>query len=417
MWTMKRAALGLCALLGCSYHDGPNAIGGVQVVVLRDDLPVDNAVVIFHDSNGRMLSTAHTDGNGTVSGDISTLGMVTVIDPGLQERFTTVTRVSIGARLEVPLRAVSNPGPPAGTLTITPPALLPPQAVKFEVHTSCGREYTTRFPATIQLYERCDDEIPVLITARAESAHFEDPGRPLAYSAGATLGASYSPAPWSTACKQVAIASDLELAIELWPRLRGHTLRYVDLDYCQLDPPPGGFTVHPALDFGDGGVIYASAFVGSSRTTTMFGDMPSPPTMLWLTREHDLLIGDSELVRNSGSDIAWSTSPSLAVADAVIADVRWMRTHRERVHWRFVLPPDATTIVVPELPADVQDSQALDAAVTDGITLRYIEASWFDTYDRVHGELPLLLEPQRHELPAGGRIRDHVESLQPGAEL
>ena len=204
-----------------------------------------------------MLGTTRTDTTGHASGEISTWGMVTVVDPKFPQQLTTITRVALGATLEVPLTSTSEATDPVGSLAIAAPATSPPpETFGYSIKAPCADGGALTLPTTIPLYAGCDAEFPVLITARTENQNLEDPGRALAYVAGHAIGGTFQPGAWSTQCKQIAVATELSMSLQLWPRLDGYVFHYVDLGFCSTT-----LSTLPSLDFAEGGVAYAWGYV------------------------------------------------------------------------------------------------------------------------------------------------------------
>jgi len=383
-----------------------------MVSVLRDELPVPDAAVVFHDAYGRVLGTTRTDSTGHASGEISTWGMVTVVDPRFPQRLTTITHVALGAALEVPLTPVYTPAPQVGTLAIAAPATSPPaETFQYSIQTPCASDGALTLPATIPLYEGCAPEFPVLITARTQNQNLEDPGRALAYVAGQAIDGTFQPGAWSTQCKQIAVATELSMSLQLWPRLDNYVFRYVDLGFCPASP-----SMLPSLDFAEGGVAYAFGYVQGAplRTASLLRDLATVPASLELPRT-ELLIGDVELTRFDGKGAVWTSDPALADADAVDAKLTWSPSAGTYVEWRFVLPRDATSAPVPELPAELRTWTTLDGATEVILDLRYLDASWLASLQDVEAELPLMLDGARSKRgpAAGGSLRDYTEQIHP----
>ncbi|HEY5951945.1 MAG TPA: hypothetical protein VIV40_40895 [Kofleriaceae bacterium] len=411
---MRAPVLAVLALVGCTDDNPPIERGVVTVHVVRDELPVREAAVVFHDASGHVLSSARSDANGVVVGEISTWGMVTVVDPDLAHRLTTITRVAIGSTLEVPLTPVQNPGPEVGTLTINAPTSPPPaDTFQYDVQTPCGNTWITALPATMPLYSGCGVDIPVLLTARTMNQSLEDPGHALAYAAGYAANRVFAPSAWSTSCAQVALTTDVSMQVQLWPRLGGHAFRWADTGFCAYAPP-----AQPTLDFGEGAIASVFSYVDGSpnRTTSLLRDFTDVPASLQITSGTDLLIGDVD-ARIDATGATWTEDAALADTDTVDATLTWSVTAQDYVVWRFVLPRDATRAVVPELPDELDGWGALANANDVIVELRYVDASWLDNLDAVHRELPLLLDggASKRDLPRGSTLRDFVEKIYPDA--
>ncbi|HEY5922341.1 MAG TPA: hypothetical protein VIV11_11750 [Kofleriaceae bacterium] len=404
---MRSAALALVILTACSPDDdGPKGERGpVTVTVLRNEFPVPDAAVVFHTADGTLLGTSRTDATGTVTGEITTWSMVTVIDPIFPNDLVTITRVALGATLELPLDS-QGPGEPVGTLTISASASTPPpSAERYSIYTPCTSNVgVSVLPATIDVYARCGAEFPVIIVARAASQNLEDPGMPLAYVAGRATSGAFQPGTWSNTCAQVGVSTELTMSIELWPRLHGFVFRDADLGFC-----PTTTTSEPTLDFSEGAVADAYANLDAPlRTTSVLRDYAQVPAVLQIPRR-DLLVGDVALISLDETGAQWSSEMAPSEADAIDAKLTWPPANSSYLNWRVVLPRDATTAVLPAIPDELRVWDVLDTSDA-AVSLRYVDASWLDTLDEIERELPLVLEGRR-PLPADGTLRDYIERL------
>jgi hypothetical protein len=296
-------------------------------------------------------------------------------------------------------------------MMIEPPATAAPTgAVSFDVRAPCVDDaVVASFPASVSTFGRCDADVPVVLIARGPMT-FEDPGEPLAFAtarAGTDLVAR--PSAWSTACKQVVVGSDLGMDVALWPRFVTHTFRGIDLYFC----PPAGEAV-PALDLGEGAVVRAIGYARSPNySVSLLKDFAAVPASVEIDSRSDLLTGELELDAFDAAGARWRRDGSLANADAVDVTLEWPHELINFVVWRFVLPPDATSVAVPEIPAELATWGTIESGLHGIVTVRHVEASWLIGLADVHGDLPLVLDgmQSKRDIPRASALRDAVHTF------
>jgi hypothetical protein len=411
---MKRVALALIAVVGCADDEsGSVERGNVTVHVLRDELAVQGADIVFHDAYGRVLGTARSNELGLATAEITAGGMVTVLDPDFAQRLTTITRVGIGTTLEIPLTPVQAVGSRINTITIDAPTTpAPDETADYVIQTPCGAEGATSLPMTIALPAGCGPGSPIVIIARTLPQNLEDPGRSLAYIATKIGPDSRArPLAWSTHCEQVALDADVQMSLQLWPRFGNHAFRWLDLGFCGNTAP-----AQPTLDFSEGVVAHAVAYIdgSSQRTSSVLRDFMTLPSALQITSA-DLLSGSIDAIDFDGKGASWTSDPSLADADLIDATLSWLVAPTDYVVWRVVLAPDALGTYVPDVPEALDMWGTLDGATDVTLELRYADASWLDDLAAVHRELPLMLggATSQREIPRGSSLREFVRKLYP----
>ena len=127
----------------------------------------------------------------------------------------------------------------------------------------------------------------------------------------------------------------------------------------------------------------------------------------------ELLVGDLELVRFDDPVQSGPTDAALLDTDAIDAKLTWSPSPGTYVQWRFVLPSDATTAFVLEIPDALRIWGTLVGPVE--VKLRYLEASWLPSLQGIEDKLPLMLDGalSKRALAIGGSMRDFTQQLYP----
>ena len=403
--------LAFVVVVGCTGDDKAGN-GHISVVVSRDARPVPGAPVILHGAAGDVRALTTTDEAGRIEADLAVPAMVTVGDPAWPARLVTITDVIGDTELDVPLgpTATYDPGPAIGTLTIDAPSTAAPVGTAgISVHTPCGTFDAPSFPVELPLYSGCATRnMPVMLVAFSENISLEDPGVALAYIAGSSDALSrWSPGAWSKACTQALASNDETISMRLWPRLAGHTFRYVLPTFCSVNDPPAGYTAYAVAALRDGVVAEAGGYVDGSpmRWTNVVSTYAALPNTIAL----DPLIGIATLDRFEANTITWTRDSGLSSADAIDAKLEWS-VSGTYVQWQFVMPGDVTELAVPELPADVQTWGTLADATSVVFTLRYFDASWTDNIHLLHDSLPMLVGS---EVDPTETLRDYRQTFYP----
>lgn len=427
----KRWLLVAFLVAGCSGSDTPPLTGTVTVAVVRDGRPIPAAAVVFHDPDGAVVGRGTTDAAGVVIGEVPTGGMVTVLDPDLAKNLVTLTAVTPGpARLEVPLDTSLQlpPGPEAGTLTIPAAGALPAGTDHVAIETGCGMFDAPTLPATVPITADCITmarAVPVIVTAWEPPGDLEHPGDSLAAFAGLAVapsgssGFALATAAWSTDCAQLDVETDPLMSVQLQTRLGGLEFRSTPGGYCQVTQPATGYA-YSTYDFGEGITVNGFAYpAGQSNRGEMFRTrFDDLPATLAISEATDLLVGDVDMTGFDGNGASWTTDSALADADVIMAALAWSTPDQSYVTWRFILPPDATAAIRPELPDDLVTWPALDTAVDHVAEVRWHDAPWLPDFDGIEHTLPAVLDPAPRVLyqPVGTSLRWYRELFYPDAQ-
>jgi hypothetical protein len=414
----------LVFVVGCSHHtSAPEPTGPLAVVVTRNAAPVAGATVAFGDVDGALRATAITDASGAAATDLA-VAQVTVIDPGQPTRLFTVAHVQPGTAITIPLDAIPNPAlPTIAMLTVQAPPNAPPTGTfDYLVQTGCGSYFADALPKTIAIAAECigrDGNVPVVLEAETQNTSLENPGMPVAFSAGLATpsGSNFALAPpaWSTGCRGIDIANPKPMSLQVWPRYDGLELRGADAAFCHPIASAGFDYAYPLIDLDPGVTVATFGYVsGSLRMTFKTLDLPTTPSHVAAEHDPDVLSGDAELHVLDANGAAWSASPELAAADLVLAELSYSRATQTFVRWRIVEPSWATVADLPELPASAGD-YGLAAATRRFGELHFIDASWLGNFTDSQRALTIVLDPASAgtRLPIGGWVREYREQFYP----
>src|SRR5258706_6742683 len=188
---MRPTLLAFGLVVGCSASPpaGTEPMAPISVIVTRNAAPIAGATVVFGDNDGHVRATATTDVHGAAATDLA-VAQVTVIDPGEPTRLFTVAHVRTSGAITIPLDSIPNPPLTAtiGQLVVAAPPGAPPAGTfEYAIHIGCTTYGAQTLPKTIAVAAEClgrDGKVPVRIEARTEPKSLEDPGMPLAFSAG-----------------------------------------------------------------------------------------------------------------------------------------------------------------------------------------------------------------------------------------
>lgn len=414
--------------------------GGPSAVNVRvthpDKTPVENVHVIFHDKAGAVLDEKTTQNAGVVSAFVPAGSQVTVVlGTPTQPRLVTITDVEPGDNLLAidtsPIENLANsklvsvdsvtPGAPVGTMF-------------YEVSVGGCTSTTGSFPTNISLIARCVGAGTVPIVVRAvndgnstegfayqKNVNLLDAGVPDGAAADSGLLSVNVSGAWQDAAvgSQNVSATNAPdsgyMTMTFSELVSGVALpqtAYPDMDGGQAD---ASFIAHPA--FAD--ALQSETFiVGRVGTGVSYnGVAVREGASLSGSRTHDLSqllpkiddagIEDGGALRPIAS---WTSSASLAGADGAIVQMGW----NEAIDggyvygtWTFVVPPTATSVTPPVLPAAYQAyAPSATSYVYQPPVVTVVEASFIKDYSELRqlaGSLP----------PSEGLINDNGTNLTP----
>lgn len=402
---MRASTLVALALVaGC--RSGNGHAGSVIVDVFAGDRVAPDVTVVSHTPSGQLVDFTTADPAGRADIDVDADSLVSVIFPAQIAASTPVisviTTVPPTDHSELAVHGpVDSRSPPlvVGILRLDGPALA--GATYFDVTLGCTTVRVASLPATIDVAScnmGTDQNLDILVRGYHDIGG--DPPAPIldGYGAGRvamTDGvAMLAVTAWETTGAPVAI-SGLPASLD-W------TMHVDGLDF--VDEPMGATShaytglqvdstsVHAAMPSAHGAVITTTTSSGVPTSVVLAADDFLPPL--------DVVPAMPTLMHAE-----WGASPS--GGDALNLHASW--TNVQRVVWDAILPPDATSVTLPDLGGDYGAAINPTSILPTDIVLRAIDSSALDGFAAVRAagiraEETLQVSPIVDET-VGGQVR------------
>jgi hypothetical protein len=125
-------------------------------------------------------------------------------------------------------------------------------------------------------------------------------------------------------------------------------------------------------------VSFARRFAGGTTTHALDLTQGVLPQLSTLT-----LTGTTRAV------VTWTATGSLAVADSGVVNIPWDQPYdggTDRITWTFIVPPDALSLTLPELPAPLAAFAPTADATFRQLTAAFFESDLLPGYDAVRAQ-------------------------------
>jgi hypothetical protein len=403
------------------------------VVVTDAGVPVPGVTVVFQDAAGTLVGTAVTGADGKASAVVVAGSQITVVTGTTgNRRLLTYLGVKPGDVLNVALpniRAVSvtlaasNPG---GTPSVV--------AGNFDCY---GNPPVSGGQTVLALRPSCitGPVFPVLAISTAALA-------PITYysflkgvapaASGATNVAGLSA--W-------AAGTPYSVNVTNAPNLPGASahLGQIANNQSAASAAPGfvlaagagtaSFSVAPGYaDAYQGEVQFTDYPPGFLRTVSFAKRVATGGAMQALDLTPGVLpqLASLTVTGTTRAVVTWTATSSLAATDGGAVSVTWMQPYdggSEAITWTFIVPPDALTLTLPELPAALAAFAPDPAAPVLTPSVAFVESDLLPSYDAVRlqagafglGNAPtgmLSAGLKSPALPAAGTLR--ITAIAPG---
>ncbi|MBS2019707.1 MAG: hypothetical protein JST00_42990 [Deltaproteobacteria bacterium] len=412
-----------------SSTDSGTGATGVTVTTVRYGKPVPNVRVIFHDSAGKPIADLKTDASGKLAAATAP-AQVTVIgrgdDASQAAMLVTYTAVAAGDNLVVDLQPAETLSPPRGRFSTTVPLNMDVFAHRADVTRFCrgGGPFPLTDPSIVNLKELClGAKNTILVEGRS------DVGETVAYtwkkglsapSAGQTENVTVDE-PWSTG-QVFALQAINAPAVGA---VSGRTIVISDGASFAIRSNPlslGGVTALggeprrvPPVAFAP--TVQAAVFAEIDK------DAVSPKTVGVLKREPlgasmvlDLATALPQLLTanasggSAGLKASWTSAAPLTGSDGGwVKLLFYVSPDPDRsvyYDWTFVVPPSATSVSAPTLPADA----AVEYPPAVAVKIAFAESTLLPSYKELKSVpvFPSRLTPTidlGEPLPADGTVR------------
>jgi hypothetical protein len=387
-------------------------LGRVTVGIYDDGAPMKDRWVVFHESDGRVVSSVKSGADGKASGEVHESGMVTVLYGTSVRHLMTITHVEPGDELVVGEK--DNDEAEAGETVANAKVTLPgphPKAAKYAMTLGVG---TTEVGDPKNAYA-----MPVLKRFLIEKKKFpvlglafDAQGEPAAYAfawgaldsepkeGGAPpVDTNVRLPAWSTEWREHSFV--VSNAPKNFTQGKA-TLAIVSgedrFDRGQREFPPAAgakpkFLVPKPL--GETAIYRVELQSESGDRAVVSKRVKTIPAETSLDLQKELLPSVTNVITHSPSNgrpsLKWTVKGDAAVADATVLQVAWPET-REHV-WTIILPPKTkTTFELPTLPDALKEWRPDNRPVRGAVAL--IEASEFESYADVRKKgIHLMGEP------------------------
>lgn len=387
-------------------------VGRVTVGIYDDGAPMKDRWVVFHESDGRVVSSVKSGADGKASGDVHESGMVTVLYGTSVRHLMTITHVEPGDELVVGEK--DNDEAEAGETIANAKVSLPgphPKAAKYALTLGVG---TTEVIDPKNAYA-----MPVLKRFLTAKKTF-----PVL---GLALDAQGESAAYAFAWGMLDVEPSEAGAVETKVRLSAWSTEWREHSFALSNPPPGITQGRATLaivsgedrfdrgqrEFQLGASAPAVRFAvpkplgetaiyrvevqsqGSADRAVVSKRVKTLPTETTLDLRKELLPLVTNVITHSPSSgrpsLKWTVRGDAAVADATVLQVAWPET-REHV-WTILLPPKTKpTFELPALPDTLKEWRPDGRLVRGACAL--IEASEFSGYADVRKKgIHLMSEP------------------------
>lgn len=359
---MKWSRVVLVAAVGaCASRDsatGPT----VDIVALAGGAGDPGAIVIAHRANGQVLDEQMADAVGRARVHVEDGGWISVVFPRkAQTSVVTTLAPKAGGELDI-YGPDPDPGPPvvAGTLLVMPGQ--DAGADDYELDLGCLTLHVPSFTQPIDLNALCfgsDTNLDLLI--RASRA-----GAPVGYAAGrlplADGVVQFQPAQWDTTTGSVPITLDGVAPTLDW------VLHSDGLPFA-AQPIAGSAPIWTGLEV-DGATVHAVIASGATAQATT-REIAGPPLSIALSAADFLPPIAPALALDPGAGLSLHWAAASPGADVVDLRLTW-QVAGHSVVWDSVLPPDATSAILPAGDGGAADALGPPDAMPTAL-LRYID--------------------------------------------
>lgn len=373
----------------------------------ESDTPIALAPVLVFDRGGAPFSETMTDADGNATALVQAGGTLVMLVPDLYtipQTSVMVFGVEPGADIVLDGYTYSEPGAELGTMTFAIERL--PGAARYRF-TACGSRETTTRRQSLQIFERCVRGGRVGVSVRA----LDDSGGVLAY--------LYDEIPFAAGAEVPVVgawspASSLTISMEEFPATAGYAL--VDnvwmltgsVDHGQLG------TDEVDIDGGAGAIslVAGPASYAADRLVSLF---VFPVEFHGSAQQQILRVPASvDVVALEGGDVLpWYASPVYSVEsrtmawtkssgaqpDGLFGSLSWTAPGSDAGTIHVVAPPDADSVIIPQLP---QEYSAYSPLVTEVVRadIAAIEQNDWDGYgDALAHGWPNYLEAFERDSP------------------
>ena len=359
---MKSPLLVLVAACAACASRGSAGGPAVDIVALAGGAGDPSATVIAHRANGQVLDEQMPDAVGHAQVHVENGGWITVVFPRkAQTSVVTTLAPAAGGELDI-YGPDPDPGPPvvAGTLVVMPGQ--DAGADDYELDLGCLTLHVPSFAQPIDLNALCfgsDTNLDLLI--RATRA-----GAPVGYAAGRLPlvdgTVQFQPPQWDTTTGSVPITLDgVQPALD-W-------VLYSDGLPFAPQPISGTAPIWTGLQT-DGATVHAAIASGATVQATT-REISGPPLSIAFAAADFLPPIAPSLALDPGPGVSLHWAASSTTADVLDLRLTW-QVAGHAVVWDAVLPPDATSAILPAGDGGAADALGPPDAMPAAL-LRYID--------------------------------------------
>lgn len=381
---------------GCPSKGGGGGGGAADVpitVIGEDGLPAVGVSVYTHSPSGALRDELSTDAGGSVTADVPTLGMVTVVyvDSFGDAAIRTVAGVKIGDELEFDFGFSDEGTPVANPLVAFDSDFAGTDSYEVDAGECEGYAYGGETTADLEIYDLCvngANTYDVLVTATDIN------NEPIAYALleDVAVAASTANMPaWSTAfATQDVTISNAPDGSELY--LIGSLEE--EGGFYELISPFGGTPITGGAASGQlkmpggfGTGLQRILFVADGSFSSVSLRVDREGT-IGTTKAYDFAtdflppLQDVQLTGTVRPELSWSGTPS--GMDYRTLGAEW-DDGSNYYYWDVTAPPSTSgSFTFPELPAGVLPDQAPDSS-----NVYHLDLSWADGYDDVRAGIEI----------------------------
>jgi hypothetical protein len=390
-------------------------------VTKADGSPAVSIPVVVHDANGAVVSLLATGADGKLTIDPPPPMVSVLLSNGRTKHVVTWLGVQPGDVLNA--RDLAPYNPTTGSYTVT--FGLPPVAqedYRANVGDCAGYLFQrTPAPISVPMYSACakpGNVNAVLLRGRTQNAdqYFAfKKGNPPPPADGGTVDVAVGP--WS-AFQTVDVSATNPPASA---SLVGGLDEIAGAQVFANDPTPmdivkpATFRVGPG--FADAHQAYVRATLGTSSFLTIAKrSAPAATANIDLSQALPAITGATlDRKEFKRPKIAWTAAASLASTDGGSVVIEWSKPNEDARGWTFIVPPTATSLQAPALPATVDDWAPPDpdgggfASFVSEPSVVFVETNILATPAAFRSQAALVLDPTRYydrlrgaALPANG---------------
>jgi len=374
-----------------STTDGPLPEEGGPIHVtlhswLRTASPVSGAQVVVSDAAG--ARTAPTDGDGKAAVQGRTGAAVTVVQRNPTSKSATIVTI-LGAKPGDELRlgrptplVTSSNGDMSVTLKTTPPGTVGAYAF----FNGCDRAFTTNASQAATLdFSRCTGEQHDIIVTALDKSGID--GKVVAWNSaldrsfvdGGTIeitGAWKNPATLTATLE--GLPSDRHsLVVDRWNR-QGELV--YDNAHVRREQPSVDPLKLPFANPGTDAVIVTELGTGPNDDGQFFAQAITPATAYQLKVDKVLLPWVSKPTFDAATRTLRWVETGTATHDATIVTINY-KSSAGSIGWIVIAPPESTSVVLPDLPADLDDVDTAADTKPSTISVELLEIPDIAGYD------------------------------------